>query len=240
MNEPELRQNPYTILRGLEALLQSMRDDESMSLGTLAAEIILLDTQSWDTVANDLVEKGHSVDADRLVNVITELQGSANRAMFGEQPTGDAIDELPRKARFVENPTDDDKAEAESKLKELREQATELLALVEVVKRDVGAKGSETEVVTDEPRQRRASTDYRSIHWYGETYTFTANQACVIKLLFENFENGTPEVGQETLLAAVDPESPPARMLDLFRNHLAWSSIIKAGTKGSYRLVAPE
>jgi len=85
------------------------------------------------------------------------------------------------------------------------------------------------------------STDFRSLRWSGAVYSFTANQAAVVKLLLENWESGTPDVGDETLLHAVDPESPPARLSTLFRDHPAWGAMIVAGgTKGTHRLAEPD
>ncbi len=81
------------------------------------------------------------------------------------------------------------------------------------------------------------SPDFRSVRWFGEVYGFTANQAPVVKCLYENWQNGTPDVGDETLLSAVDPESPPLRLSTLFRDHPAWNTlIVSGGTKGTKRL----
>ena len=82
------------------------------------------------------------------------------------------------------------------------------------------------------------SIDFRSLKWYGETYSFTANQAPVVKALYENWENGTPDVGGETLLMKVDSEAPPARLSVLFYNHPAWKNlIVSGGSKGTYRFI---
>ena len=40
--------------------------------------------------------------------------------------------------------------------------------------------------------------------WPGHTYTFTGNQAAVVKILYENWQAGTPEVGDQYLLAEID------------------------------------
>ena len=61
-----------------------------------------------------------------------------------------------------------------------------------------------------------------------------------MKLLIENWREGTPDVGDETLLLAIDPEAPPARLSTLFRNHDAWGTmIVSGGTKGTHRLADP-
>jgi hypothetical protein len=88
-------------------------------------------------------------------------------------------------------------------------------------------------------RKTRHSLDFRSVSWFGTDYTFTPNQAAAVKILWENWENGTPEVGGDTLATEVESESKRAR--DIFKNHLAFGSMIQKGkTKGTYRLVEPD
>jgi hypothetical protein len=68
-------------------------------------------------------------------------------------------------------------------------------------------------------------------------YSFTVNQAPVVRLLYQNWQAGTPDVGDETLLAEVDPAAPPARLSTLFRAHPAWGTmIVPGGSKGTHRL----
>ena len=82
--------------------------------------------------------------------------------------------------------------------------------------------------------------DYRSVYWYGTDYSFTANQAAVVKVLWEHWQRGAPEVGDATLLKAVDHEAPPPRLNVLFRGHSAWGCMIVEGqTRGSHRLQEP-
>ncbi len=84
------------------------------------------------------------------------------------------------------------------------------------------------------------SVDFRHLRWFGETYSFTVNQVPVVKMLYEHWEKGTPDIGGETLLATVDQNNPPKRMSVLFLNHPAWKSLIVAGgTKGTYRFAEP-
>lgn len=89
------------------------------------------------------------------------------------------------------------------------------------------------------------SQDFRSGTWFGVEYSFTAQQAAAVRVLLAAFENGTPEVGGDTICLAIDEESPPNKLADVFRAkgkfHPAWNVMIVAGgTKGSYRLAAPE
>lgn len=82
---------------------------------------------------------------------------------------------------------------------------------------------------------RRRSPDCRSVHWDGCLYEFTAEQSQVVRLLWDAWENGTPDVAQETLrdLAKVYT----SRLRDLFRKNPAWGALIcKGKTQGSLRL----
>ena len=82
------------------------------------------------------------------------------------------------------------------------------------------------------------SPDFRSVDWFGETYTFSPIQAACVKFLWEAWENGTPEVGDSTILTSV--ESNSERLPLVFRDHPAWNAMIVAGTtKGTHRLADP-
>ena len=59
------------------------------------------------------------------------------------------------------------------------------------------------------------SPDFRTINWYGTPYKLTATQAAVVRVLWEARDNGTPDVGQHTLLEEAGSES--SRLVDLFR-----------------------
>lgn len=90
----------------------------------------------------------------------------------------------------------------------------------------------------DNPPEAMHSPDFRSVQWYGVTYSFTANQAAVVKSLWEAWKQETPEVGDKYLLEAADCNSD---RLDLvFRNCPAWNVMIVTGnTKGTRRLAEP-
>jgi hypothetical protein len=103
-----------------------------------------------------------------------------------------------------------------------------------------GKKGDDEAEAAEPPSDVRHSPDFRSVLWYGTTYSFTANQSPVVRLLYENWKSATPDVGDETLLLAVDPEAPPARLSNLFRDHPAWGTMIVAGgSKATHRLSGP-
>lgn len=90
----------------------------------------------------------------------------------------------------------------------------------------------------DTAKGPKHSKDFRSVNWFGSSYTFTAAQAAAVKLLWEAWEEGVPELSQETLLEASGSEAN--KLADVFRDHPAWNSLIVAGSsRGAYRLAEP-
>lgn len=87
------------------------------------------------------------------------------------------------------------------------------------------------------PDPARHSIDFRSAHWYGTAYSFTANQAAAIRVLWDAWQNETPEVSGETLLEATACEAEEVR--HLFRDHPAWGTMIASPRRGVYRLEKP-
>jgi hypothetical protein len=84
----------------------------------------------------------------------------------------------------------------------------------------------------------RHGPDFRSAHWFGEDFTFTPMQAACVAILWNAWENGTPEVGNDTLMVQVGAETK--RIDHLFRDHPAWGTMIRPGsTKGATRLCEP-
>src|SRR5206468_2309135 len=90
-------------------------------------------------------------------------------------------------------------------------------------------------------QEARHCPDFRSVYWFGKKYSFTQSQAVVVKMLWEAWENGTPDVGKDTLILRAGCESN--RLSDVFSDrkgprhrHHAWGVMIVAGsTKGSFR-----
>lgn len=90
-----------------------------------------------------------------------------------------------------------------------------------------------------DPPPARHSPDFRSVHWFGNDYSFTATQAACVGVLWREWEDGTPDVGDATLLEAVD--SRTGRIVDVFRGNGAWGTMIVPGeTKGTRRLSPPK
>lgn len=94
-----------------------------------------------------------------------------------------------------------------------------------------GAKGDDSKVLH--------SDDFRSVVWLGTPYTFTKNQAACVKVLWEAWTAGTPELEGLTVVTRADVAQ--TRLIDVFRSkgkaHSAWGTMIVQGTsKGAYRL----
>ncbi|MHC4167924.1 MAG: hypothetical protein ACYSWQ_13270 [Planctomycetota bacterium] len=91
---------------------------------------------------------------------------------------------------------------------------------------------------SDETAQTSHSADFRSVNWCGIRHSFTPTQAAIVKQLWDAWENGTPDVGQDTLLETAGSESK--RLVDVFKDHKTYRQVIgKGNTKGSYRLIEP-
>jgi len=91
-----------------------------------------------------------------------------------------------------------------------------------------------------EPRREEAkhSLDFRSVHWFGTDYDFTGQQAAAVKVLWQAWEVGTPDVGDATVLSTCESEGK--RLKDVFKNNPAWNKmIVKGGTRGAHRLAEP-
>lgn len=95
--------------------------------------------------------------------------------------------------------------------------------------------------------QVRHSHDFRMVNWFGTTYHFTPTQAACIRVLWRDWHNGTPELGENTILEDPEVEAEAKRLIDVFRDrksssgyHAAWGTMVLPGqTKGSFRLSPP-
>jgi hypothetical protein len=83
------------------------------------------------------------------------------------------------------------------------------------------------------------SDDFRSVVWFGTSYTFTKSQAACVEILWAAREAGTPEL--DGLTVVTKAEVAQTRLIDVFRSngktHPAWGTMIVPGTsKGARRL----
>jgi hypothetical protein len=88
----------------------------------------------------------------------------------------------------------------------------------------------------------RRSMDCASIAWGTQTFTFSPNQAAVVCLLWDAWENGTPDLLDATLLDKCGIET--RRLADIFKlgggaAHPAWGTMIVSEQKSSHRLQPP-
>lgn len=86
--------------------------------------------------------------------------------------------------------------------------------------------------------EARHSCDFRCVSWFGRMYYFTPDQAACVRVLWRDWENGTPEVGQDAIKEKAGFRSK--RLVDFFKDNEAWGTIIVGGTtKGTFRLQPP-
>lgn len=80
------------------------------------------------------------------------------------------------------------------------------------------------------------SLDFRSVRWFGTRYDFTSTQAACLKILWNCWEQGTPGIGELTILEAAG--SGADRLRDVFGKgkHPAWGKLIRPTTQGAFEL----
>ncbi len=84
-------------------------------------------------------------------------------------------------------------------------------------------------------REFRTSDDYRTICFNGKSHQLTRNQSVIVRLLHAAHRRGTPAVGQETLLKAIEAET--SRVRDSFKKSPLWGTLVVPGERrGTYRL----
>jgi hypothetical protein len=80
----------------------------------------------------------------------------------------------------------------------------------------------------------RHNEDYTSCHRNGTDHAFSAEQARVMRVLWESWEDGTPVVRQEAALERAESEA--GRLRDVFRHHPAWGTWVVSAGPGCFRL----
>jgi hypothetical protein len=95
--------------------------------------------------------------------------------------------------------------------------------------------------IVEDSSDYKVSSDFRSVHWFGTDYEFTATQAACVRKLFEAYANKAPVLGQDSILESAD--SACSKLGDVFDKgkHPAWGTMIVAGkTKGAFQLAKPK
>jgi len=101
------------------------------------------------------------------------------------------------------------------------------------------ADANEAEVIPAESDTGH-SPDFRSVRWFGQKFKFTPMQAACIKLLYENWLNGTPVIGEQTILESVGSSSNHLRDVFEKKRHPAWGPMLRPARKGTFRLAKPD
>jgi len=106
----------------------------------------------------------------------------------------------------------------------------------------------------DDVKQCRHSDDFTSVVWFGEQYIFTAgHQAGAVRLLWEQWERGTPTLCQDTIAEDLGAEGAfrlanvfrerrpvPGRMRRVkYAQHPAWGKMIVSVGRGTFALKEP-
>lgn len=90
-------------------------------------------------------------------------------------------------------------------------------------------------------KQFSHSDDFRSVNKDGIEIPLTSMQAQVIDILWNNFQNGTPDVSQAYIINMVSPDTDADRLRDVCfatkTGHETYQTLIEPGkTKGTIRL----
>jgi hypothetical protein len=79
------------------------------------------------------------------------------------------------------------------------------------------------------------SDDFRDIKWQGQSFGLTPRQAEVVRLLYRAYENGTPQLSDKFICAAL--HTSESRLRDTFRKSKVWGTLIIPGNRpGTRRL----
>jgi hypothetical protein len=81
------------------------------------------------------------------------------------------------------------------------------------------------------------SPDFHSVNWFGTVHVFSKLQADIVRILWENWENGTPAVGLDYIKTHSGSDSD--KLASLFKKHSAWKTMIVERGKGVYALQEP-
>ena len=92
----------------------------------------------------------------------------------------------------------------------------------------------------DKGAQTKHSADFASVRWYGTEYQFTKQQAAAISEWWHAWENGTPDLFDETVLTEISARGRKPSLHNIFKGHPAWGNMIVTGkSKGTHRLQEP-
>ncbi|MHB1157129.1 MAG: hypothetical protein ACYC26_09850 [Phycisphaerales bacterium] len=89
------------------------------------------------------------------------------------------------------------------------------------------------------------ASDFTSVEWGGQRYSFNKTQADCVRLLWEEWQAGRHGLSEKTIGDQIGSGSDSYRLLHTFRvkaggTHPAWGVMIQAVGKGIYALCAPD
>lgn len=103
-----------------------------------------------------------------------------------------------------------------------------------------GPHGEEERMIL--PVEFDHTSDFSTVRWFGEQYTFSVKQAIVVRFLWDYWERKIPWVHERTLIEEVNDELAvvdTVRLRDLFRSsgqqHPCWGTMIVPKTKPNKR-----
>lgn len=112
--------------------------------------------------------------------------------------------------------------------------------MLKLTKVDAEIKKQKTKAAGNDGTSNTYSKNFRSVTWYGRTYTFNKNQAIAVKLLWNAMERDESGIHQNTIAESLDTVSKKFRLLEIFRQHgkthPAWSEMIYHSGNGVYIL----
>jgi hypothetical protein len=111
----------------------------------------------------------------------------------------------------------------------------------ETLRAELGTEGIEIETKSCEAGEEQCvhGPGFRSVRWYGVEYSFTGTQAEMVALLWHAWQRNVPDVA-ERLLLEKGGVAATSRLIDTFRGHPAWGTmIVSGGSRGAYRLTEP-
>lgn len=92
------------------------------------------------------------------------------------------------------------------------------------------------------PEEFKFTPDYRTVSIRGNQHFLSQQEAAIVRVLHEAYENGTPDVGLSHLIEVATGEFTSAKKLrDVFKTKAARDALIRSGKRrGTYRLNLPD
>lgn len=133
-------------------------------------------------------------------------------------------------------PDPDDVRQLLSSVAELRDWAEMRLRLINSLR-----EHNENEVIPPILPKAYHNQDFTEVFWFGTTYSFALGvQSSVIKVLWSEWEKTGLGLNQQTIRDMIDAERDNFRMINAFRKHPAFKTMIQSDNRGQYRLTEPK